>query len=175
MNSNSIRRRYRSALADLITEGGFALHVTASVRSNSQRVLEGHLRHWVARIDRLALGRNWASPDMRKRRMKGYVFFETGKFRQRLHAHMLLLPPQGYHRLRFAMTAPHLFRSHPAPIFRPFYGKPVVPNGTMHVQLIGRDREDILRVAYYDTKELTTRDDAVLSWKFIEDLTAFRP
>src|SRR5262249_34936737 len=55
MTTQFDRRRYREALATLIAEGGFPLHVTASVPSDSQRVLEGHLRNWLARVDRRAL------------------------------------------------------------------------------------------------------------------------
>ena len=138
---------------------------------DSLPLLEDRIREWSIRVNRYFLGPRWYKPNRRANWMAGFVFFEFGG--GGWHAHMILRPPKNVAPLKFLMRAPHMFSPHPGSQATWFYGKPVTLNGKMLVQII-EGPDSSTRVARYVTKEIQYHDEAMASWKFIDQLTACR-
>lgn len=165
------RLRYKEALVETFVHGGEAFHIVAELPPGAPRsALEDALYHWIARVNRWFLGRNWHLPHNRVSRMKGVVFFEKGKVAGHHHAHLVVSPPKGVAWFTFRQHVPFLFQLHPESCFRRLY-RPVTRRGQMHIRRINPSHEDRVKVMRYVAKDLERNPRAVSEWKFIEDLT----
>lgn len=154
-------------MVELTQKLGVTHHVTATLRPGlSQALLEDRLHEWVIRVNRTYLGRNWFKESQIDLRMKGLVFFEYGRGGDNPHSHLLLRPPAPAEALHFEAHAPFVFAGFPTSAIRG-----VAPGGTLHVQQIGPEEKDLLRVVGYDTKEMEFRSQAYEDWKYIDDLS----
>lgn len=162
----------RQALAGWIADLEGTCFVTAMLPvGNSRALLEDRIREWSIRVNKYFLGSRWYKPHRKADWMSGFVFFEFGD--GGWHAHMILRPPKGVHPLKFLMRSPFIFCPHSGSHATWFYGKPVTPNGKILVQII-EGPGSARRVAKYVTKEIQYRDEAMASWRFIDQLTACR-
>lgn len=166
------RLNYKAALVEMLSRHGGLFHITARLPLGSSgfEFLEDRLRAWDARVNRSFLGRNWYL--QRSGRMTGVVFFERWP---NVHAHLVVRPPAGAPNFRFQLDARWWFQPQPLPELKHVSPKAVTCGGRMHIQRITETDADLRRVLSYDAKDIERRADAVISWKFIDQLSPLTP
>lgn len=162
-------RRLRAGLVQFGRDLGVTHHVTATLRPGSTKlVLEDKLGEWVVRVNRACLGREWFKEAQKPNRMRGLVFFESGRGRNNFHAHLVVRPPPCMTLLNFEEVGPCIFAGPPLGSIANRI-KPLAPGGSMLIQEIGR--RDLEKVILYDTKEMEVWSQAYEDWKDIDHLT----
>ncbi len=161
----------RAALVPLVRSISPTHHATFTLSPGAPRwALEDRIGEWVVRVNRCFMGRNWYRPDRRDLRLKGFVFFETGKAGDNHHVHAIIRRPELADLLKFEQVAPHLFDPTVEDELQPM-PKSLATGGQLHLQPIGADASDLQKLVRYDSKEMERGYSAYEDWCFIDDLT----